>query len=94
LLDEPCKGVDVATRQEIYRLILTAVENGLGVIVVSSELEELLGLADRCLVLSDGLVVDEFTRGNGSEERVLKSIASADRSLTSGGTGLSSNHQS
>lgn len=77
LLDEPTKGVDVAARQEIYRLIVTLADQGMGVILVSSELEEVLGLADRCLVLADGRLVDEFPRATATEERILQSISRA-----------------
>lgn len=75
LLDEPTKGVDVGTKQEIYRLILELAGRGLAVIVVSSELPELLGLCDRCLVLAGGTIVDEFARSEGSEERILQATA-------------------
>jgi ribose transport system ATP-binding protein len=75
LLDEPSKGVDVATRQDIYRLVVALADQGIGVIVVSSELEEVLGIADRCLVMAEGRFIDEFNRGEGSEQRILESIA-------------------
>ncbi|HEY8283987.1 MAG TPA: sugar ABC transporter ATP-binding protein [Chloroflexota bacterium] len=75
LLDEPTKGVDVGTKREIYRLILALADRGLGLIVVSSELPELLGLCDRCLVLSNGRIVDEFAKAEGSEERILQATA-------------------
>jgi ABC-type sugar transport system ATPase subunit len=75
LLDEPSKGVDVATRQEIYRLIVELADSGAGLIVVSSELEEVLGLTDRCLVMAGGRIIDEFHRGEATEERVLHAIA-------------------
>jgi ABC-type sugar transport system ATPase subunit len=82
LLDEPTKGVDVATRQEIYRLVVELAGKGVGLLVVSSELEEVVGLADRCLVMAGGRIVDMFRRGEGGEERALKAIAEADaRSL-------------
>jgi len=77
LLDEPTKGVDAATRHEIYRLIVDLADNGVGVILVSSELEEVLGVADRVLVIAEGRFVDEFPRGQGDEERVLRSISAA-----------------
>lgn len=76
LLDDPSKGVDVATRHEIYRLIVNLAKSGVAVIVVSSELEEVLGLADRILVMAEGRVIDEFMRGEGDEARVLRSISS------------------
>ena len=62
LLDEPTKGVDVGTRHEIYRLIVDLAETGVGLIVVSSELEEVIGLADRSLVIADGRIVGELSR--------------------------------
>lgn len=75
LLDEPTKGVDVSTRLEIYRLIVGLADRGIGVVVVSSELEEVIGLADRCLVMAEGRLIDEFMRGQGTESSVLQSIA-------------------
>ncbi|MBN9259069.1 MULTISPECIES: sugar ABC transporter ATP-binding protein [unclassified Mesorhizobium] len=77
LLDEPTKGVDAATRHEIYRLVVELAEKGVGLLVVASELEELIGLCDRCLTIADGRIVDEFRRGEGGEERVLRAVAAA-----------------
>jgi ABC-type sugar transport system ATPase subunit len=77
LLDEPTKGVDAGTRHEIYRLIVDLADKGVALVVVASELEEVIGLADRCLVVADGRIVDEFSRGEGSEDKVLRSITSA-----------------
>ncbi|MCX5514262.1 sugar ABC transporter ATP-binding protein [Kaistia algarum] len=77
LLDEPTKGVDAGTRHEIYRLIVDLAETGVALIVVASELEEVIGLADRCLVVADGRIVDEFGRAEGSEDRVLRAVAAA-----------------
>lgn len=77
LLDEPTKGVDAATRHEIYRLIVELAEKGVALLIVASELEELIGLCDRCLVVADGRIVDEFARGEGGEDRVLRSITAA-----------------
>lgn len=77
LLDEPTKGVDVGTKQEIYRLILQLAGQGLALLVVSSELPELLGLCDRCLVLANGHIVDEFEKDKGSEERILQASTRA-----------------
>lgn len=77
LLDEPTKGVDVGTRQQIYGHIAQLSQRGTGVIVVSSELDELLGLSDRLLVLASGQVVDEFQRGEGDETRILEATTAA-----------------
>lgn len=77
LLDEPTKGVDAATRQEIYRLVVELANKGVALVVVSSELEEVLGLCDRCLTIADGRIVDAFRRGEGGEDRVLRAVAAA-----------------
>jgi ribose transport system ATP-binding protein len=77
LLDEPTKGVDVETRQEIYRLVLQLADRGVTLLVVSSEIAELVGLCDRCVVLADGAIVDEFARGEGSEARVIEATTTA-----------------
>ncbi len=77
LLDEPTKGVDAGTRHEIYRLIVDLADKGVALLVVASELEEVIGLCDRCLTIADGRIVDEFARGQGSEERVLRAVAAA-----------------
>lgn len=76
LLDDPTKGVDVATRHEIYRLVVSLAERGVAVLIVSSELEEVLGLAHRIVVLADGHIVDQFSRGDGDEKRILRAVSS------------------
>ncbi len=77
LLDEPTKGVDAATRHEIYKLVVDLAEKGVALVIVASELDEVIGLADRCLTIADGRIVDEFRRGEGGEERVLRAVAAA-----------------
>ncbi len=79
LLDEPTKGVDVETRQEIYRLVVELADQGVAILLVSSEIPELLGLCDRCIVLAEGRIVDEFLREDGSEQRVVRVTATARR---------------
>jgi ABC-type sugar transport system ATPase subunit len=70
LLDEPTRGIDVGAKLEIYRLIDLLAKDGLGIILVSSELPEVLGLADRILVVRSGKVVAELD-GDASEEDVI-----------------------
>ena len=82
LLDEPTKGVDVGTRHEIYRLIVDLAAKGVGLIVVSSELEEVIGLADRSLIVADGRIVGEVAKAEASEEGVLRLIAAAQAKKT------------
>jgi ribose transport system ATP-binding protein len=71
LLDEPTRGVDVGARSEIYALVRDLAERGVAVVVVSSEIPEVLGLADRVLVVSDGAVVAEAPADALDEHRVL-----------------------
>ena len=71
LLDEPTRGVDVGARSEIYGLIRRLADDGVAVVVVSSEVEEVLGLSDRVLVISEGRVVHEGPAADIDEHRVL-----------------------
>jgi ribose transport system ATP-binding protein len=71
LLDEPTRGVDVGARAEIYALVRSLADSGVAVVVVSSEVEEVLGLADRVLVVREGRVVHEGPAGEIDESRVL-----------------------
>jgi ribose transport system ATP-binding protein len=71
LLDEPTRGVDVGARAELYRLIHELAASGVAVVLVSSEMPEVLGLADRVLVLREGEVVAEAPAGELTEAAVL-----------------------
>ncbi len=71
LLDEPTRGVDVGAREELYRLIAEFVRSGTGVLLASSDLPELLGLADRILVMCEGSLVGELTAAEATEEAVV-----------------------
>ncbi|HEX8095220.1 MAG TPA: sugar ABC transporter ATP-binding protein [Jatrophihabitans sp.] len=71
LLDEPTRGVDVGARADLYRVIRRMAENGMGVLMVSSEVPEVLGLADRVIVMREGRVVREAPAGELDEETVL-----------------------
>jgi ribose transport system ATP-binding protein len=72
LLDEPTRGVDVAARYEIYRTVNELVEAGAGVLLVSSEVEELIGMCDRILVMAKGAVRAEFPRDRFDREAILR----------------------
>lgn len=72
LLDDPTRGIDVGAKAEIYRLIDQLCRDGLGVIVTSSELPELLVLCDRILVLCEGRLTGEFTRAEATEQRIME----------------------
>lgn len=71
ILDEPTRGIDVGARFEIYQLIHRLADRGAGVLVISSELEELIGICDRLLVMRQGAISGEFRRDEFDRERIL-----------------------
>lgn len=78
LLDEPTRGVDVGARSEIYALVRRLADDGVAVVVVSSEIEEVLGLADRVLVVGEGSVLHEAPADQLDEHQVLDIIMRGD----------------
>ena len=70
-LDEPTRGIDVGAKQEIYAEINKLAEQGLAIVLVSSELPEVLGLSDRVMVLHEGRVTGEFVRKDATPEKVM-----------------------
>src|SRR5690606_8112162 len=77
LLDEPTRGVDVGARAELYAVIRRLADQGIGVLLVSSEVPEVLGLADRVLVIREGEVVHEADARDLTEHRVLDLVMAA-----------------
>jgi ribose transport system ATP-binding protein len=75
LLDEPTRGVDIGARQSIYRILLQLAEQGLAIIFVSSELEEVLGLSDRILVMNSGYVAGILERPHATEHSIMRLAA-------------------
>jgi ribose transport system ATP-binding protein len=78
LLDEPTRGVDVGARSELYALIRRLAAEGIAVVVVSSEIEEVIGLSDRVLVISDGRLVHESPADEIDEHQVLDMVMEGD----------------
>jgi ribose transport system ATP-binding protein len=72
LLDEPTRGIDVNAKNEIYRLISELTQAGLAIVMVSSELPEIMAIADRIIVLSEGRQTAEFTLAQATEELIMK----------------------
>ncbi len=70
-LDEPTRGIDVGAKQEIYAEINRLAKEGMAIVLVSSELPEVLGLSDRIIVLNEGSVAAEFTRNDATPEKVM-----------------------
>ncbi|MFK7817843.1 MAG: sugar ABC transporter ATP-binding protein [Planctomycetaceae bacterium] len=71
LLDEPTRGIDIGAKQEIYRLMESLASEGVSVLFVSSEMEEILGMSDRVLVMHEGQLTGELQRSELSEEAVM-----------------------
>lgn len=72
IFDEPTKGIDVGAKQEIYNLMNALAARGKAIIMVSSDMEEILGMSDRIIVLHDGMVAGELQRSQFSQENVLQ----------------------
>ena len=72
LLDEPTRGVDVGSKQEIYRLIEELAAKGVAVLFVSSEMEEVLGLSDRVIVMHEGGIAGKLARKDWSEKKIME----------------------
>lgn len=76
-MDEPTKGIDVGSKSEIYQIICDLAKKGIGVIVVSSELPEIMGVCDRIIVMCQGRVTGELMRETATDEKIL-TLAMAD----------------
>ncbi|MGB3365855.1 MAG: sugar ABC transporter ATP-binding protein [Acidaminobacteraceae bacterium] len=72
ILDEPTRGIDVGAKFEIYTLINQLIENGMSIIMISSELPELLAMSDRIYVVAEGLITGELDKKDASQENVMK----------------------
>jgi ribose transport system ATP-binding protein len=86
LLDEPTRGVDVATKAELFRIIADLATRGLGVIVVSSELEELCGLCTRILVMREGELVAEFDGAHATQLDLLRAAMPGSQQMVAAST--------
>jgi len=71
LFDEPTRGIDVGAKIEVYRLMGELVSRGAAIVMISSELPEILGMSDRILVMRDGRICGEFARADATEENIL-----------------------
>ena len=71
LLDEPTQGVDIGAKAEVHRIISQLAAQGMAIVLISSELLEVLGMADRIVVLHEGRVAAEFDHDEASQERIM-----------------------
>jgi ribose transport system ATP-binding protein len=72
LFDEPTRGIDVGAKFEIYKLINDLVENGKTVLLISSEMEELMGMSDRIMVLAEGLATGELQKNEFNQDIIMR----------------------
>ena len=78
ILDEPTRGIDVGAKYEIYCIINDLVAAGKSVIMISSELPEVLGMCDRLYVLNEGKIVGEFDQAEATQEKIMARILATD----------------
>jgi ribose transport system ATP-binding protein len=71
ILDEPTRGVDIGAKREIYELMNQLVQEGVAILMISSELSEVLGMSDRVLVMHEGRITGEFLRENATQENIM-----------------------
>ena len=77
IVDEPTRGIDVGTRSEVHKLLSQKAQEGLAVLMISSELPEVLGMADRVLVMREGHIVRELSRSEANSENVIAAATGA-----------------
>ena len=74
ILDEPTRGIDVGAKQEIYRLIAKLAAEGMGILIIASEMPEVLAMSHRVKVVAGGRIIGELTRGEATQDKVMKMI--------------------
>ncbi|MEK3976543.1 MULTISPECIES: sugar ABC transporter ATP-binding protein [unclassified Psychrobacillus] len=79
ILDEPTRGVDVGAKKEIYSIVNTLAENGVSIIMISSELPEIIGMVDRVLVMHEGKITGEITKEEMSQEKIMHYATGGDK---------------
>ncbi|EIA22521.1 Ribose import ATP-binding protein RbsA, partial [Candidatus Arthromitus sp. SFB-1] len=72
IIDEPTRGIDVGAKKEIYELLNELKESGKAIIMISSDLPEVLGISDRILVMSEGKITGELNREEATQEKIMK----------------------
>jgi rhamnose transport system ATP-binding protein len=70
IVDEPTRGIDVGAKAEIHRLLSELAQQGLAILMISSELPEIVGMSDRVLVMREGRLVAEFSRAEATQENI------------------------
>ena len=73
-MDEPTRGIDIGAKHEIYEIMENLAQQGKAIIMISSEMPELIGMSDRIYVMSEGRLAGEFTAEEATQERIMASI--------------------
>ena len=72
ILDEPTRGIDVGSKSEIHKMISRLAQQGVAVVMISSELPEILGMSDRIMVMYEGRITGEVSREEASQELIMR----------------------
>jgi len=83
IIDEPTRGIDVGAKKEIYDLLNDLKAKGLAILMISSEMPEILGICDRVLVMADGVLTAEIPRAEATQERILRAAITGKESFPS-----------
>jgi len=78
-IDEPTKGIDVQSKTEIYKLLCELTAQGVGIVMVSSDMPELINMSDRCIVLSEGRITGEFLHDEVTQESIMRAAISEEK---------------
>ena len=79
ILDEPTRGIDIGAKFEIYKIINDLVKKGIGILLISSDLQELIAMSDRIYVMSDGCIIAEYPGGSTEQETILNCISRGEK---------------
>ena len=80
-LDEPTRGIDVGAKYEIYTIINELAEKGKSIVMISSELPEILGMCDRIYVMNKGMIVGEVMAKDASQEKIMQYIMQSNKEV-------------
>ena len=72
ILDEPTRGIDVGAKAEIYKLMTELAQQGMAIIMISSELPEIIGMSDRVVVMQEGIIQGILDRSEATQESIMK----------------------
>jgi rhamnose transport system ATP-binding protein len=88
ILDEPTRGIDVGTKAAVHQLMSDLANEGVAILMISSELPEILGMSDRILVMREGRITGEFMRDEATQEIIMAAAVAAERTSVTAGAGI------